>query len=690
MPIRLNHNFLFQYIAFILLVWTAALNIASAAPAPAPAPVPIPIPVPQRPNTRPTSSAIANTTVPTTALASTITNATPSSAVSLTATVRSTTNKTKIGAGTTSNTTLSTPFKVMNETLVSNATRSAAASLTALNGTITNIATVFSASSLMTNSTTAGTTLATNATRSATASLTVMNGTATGTTPSGGASNETFSASSKSSRAGINGTLSIFGNSTLPTGIQTASGSPLPLFSNSTSSLADTTNTTSVSMSSPMPGCISGTNSSISTNVSKIIAEEYTIKQYYPSIDGGMIASNGDGWAEAYKKARQFVSNLSIAEKVNLTSGIGTSGRCNGESGTIGSQNMWGICYQDGPLGVRSVDKVTAFPAGIAAASTWNKALIHQRGREIGEQFKMKGVDVALGLVGPLGSAALGGRNWESSGADPYLSGIVGAETVRGMQEANVIACGKHYIMNEQETNRYTISSNLGQRALRELYVRPFADMVRAGIGSIMSSYNQINNTYESENSFTLNRVLKDELGFQGFAVSAWGGVHNGIASFTSGNDVEMPGSNLYNSGLLSSILNGTVPVSRLDDMATRVMAAYYKVGLDKARKQRGKPNFHSTTAKTFDYLYPEAKKGPIVQQNYHVDVQTPMSASAAYGTAQEAIILLKNVNNTLIILKVFQFLVKQQVTIQTDQYVEAHLVVLQWFLKIKLMVQLD
>lgn len=213
------------------------------------------------------------------------------------------------------------------------------------------------------------------------------------------------------------------------------------------------------------------------------------------------------------------------------------------------------------------------------------------------------------------------------------------------MQDADVMASTKHFVGNEQETNRMTISSNLGQRALHEMYVRPFADLVKAGTGSIMSSYNLINNTYASENTYTLNKILKDELGFQGFVVSDWGGTHSGIASFTGGQDVEMPGSQNYNSGLLSSIMNKTVEVSKLDDMATRVMAAYYKANVD---RNRIKPNFHQQTDQTYSNLYPDLGEGPIVKQNEHKDVRNSFSNWAASETAKESVILLKNVNNTL------------------------------------------
>lgn len=139
-------------------------------------------------------------------------------------------------------------------------------------------------------------------------------------------------------------------------------------------------------------------------------------------------------------------------------------------------------------------------------------------------------------VVGPLGRSPEGGRNWEGFSPDPVLSGIAVAETVQGIQAAGVIACTKHYILNEQEHFRQAgsgnnfgintaeaISSNVDDVTMHELYLWPFADAVRAGTGAIMCSYNQINNSYGCANSYNLNYLLKGELGFQGAVVSDWG-----------------------------------------------------------------------------------------------------------------------------------------------------------------------
>lgn len=145
------------------------------------------------------------------------------------------------------------------------------------------------------------------------------------------------------------------------------------------------------------------------------------------------------------------------------------------------------LISQDGPLGVRYVQGVTAFAAGIHAASTWDVDLIRERGSFLGQEAKQLGIHVQLGPVaGPLGKIPTGGRNWEGFGVDPYLTGIAMKETIEGMQEAGVQACAKHYIGNEQEKNRETMSSAVPDRVMHELYLWPFADAVKANVASVM------------------------------------------------------------------------------------------------------------------------------------------------------------------------------------------------------------
>ena len=151
-------------------------------------------------------------------------------------------------------------------------------------------------------------------------------------------------------------------------------------------------------------------------------------------------------------------------------------------------------------------------------------------------------------MAGPLGKHALGGRNWEGFSPDPYLTGAASAATIKGMQSVGAQSCAKHFVGNEQETQRNpsrtpngkiieAISSNIDDRTMHELYLWPFADAVRAGVSAIMCSYNRVNQTYSCENPKALNGLLKGELGFQGYVMSDWGATHSGVPAIDAGNE---------------------------------------------------------------------------------------------------------------------------------------------------------
>ncbi|RFU35240.1 hypothetical protein B7463_g1164, partial [Scytalidium lignicola] len=317
----------------------------------------------------------------------------------------------------------------------------------------------------------------------------------------------------------------------------------------------------------------------------------------YPSPVG-----RGTGnWAAAYAKAIALVSKMTLDEKVNTTAG--TSIQLNGCSGNIPPiprLNFPGMCLSDAGNGVRSTDFVNSYPSGLHVGAAWNKDLAYNRGLHMGGEFRTKGVNVALGpVVGPLGRVATGGRNWEGFSNDPYLCGAFAAETVHGIQQTGVITSTKHFIGNEQETNRNpsnsgdlsieSVSSNIDDRTMHELYLWPFQDAVHAGSGNIMCSYNRVNNSHGCGNSKTLNGLLKTELGFNGFVVSDWGAQHAGVATALAGLDVAMPSApTFWGPHLADAVNNGSVPMSRLNDMAVRTIAAWYQMGQDKGFPKPG------------------------------------------------------------------------------------------------------
>ncbi|KAI0169091.1 glycoside hydrolase family 3 protein [Hypoxylon sp. FL1284] len=312
----------------------------------------------------------------------------------------------------------------------------------------------------------------------------------------------------------------------------------------------------------------------------------------YPSPKG---SGTGD-WAESYSKAQDFVAELTLEEKVSLTGGVTPNSLCSGIIPAIERMNFTGICLSDAGNGLRSTDFVSAWASGISVGASWNRDLAKKRGVGMAGEFKAKGVHVALGpVVGPLGRVAVSGRNWEGISNDPYLCGALASDTVQGVQSGGVQTSVKHFIGNEQETNRNpegnvtAVSSNIDDKTMHEMYLWPFQDAVKAGTANIMCSYNRINNSYGCSNSKTQNGLLKTELGFQGFVVTDWYAQHAGVATALAGLDMVMPSKDdFWGSKLVDAVSNGSVPESRLDDMATRIIASWYKLGQDQGFPNTG------------------------------------------------------------------------------------------------------
>ncbi|KAI2467051.1 glycoside hydrolase family 3 protein [Annulohypoxylon bovei var. microspora] len=350
-------------------------------------------------------------------------------------------------------------------------------------------------------------------------------------------------------------------------------------------------------------------------------------------------------WADAYTKALDFVKQLTTEEKVSLASGIfsstGSSGTVNGCSGNIDAiprMNFSGFCLNDAGQGVRATDFVSGFPSGLHVAASWNKDLARSRAESMGLEFRVKGVNIHLGpVVGPLGRVVRGGRNWEGFSPDPYLSGVLVSETVQGIQSQGVITSTKHYIGNEQETNRQptgdveSVSANIDDQTLHELYLWPFQDAVKAGTANVMCSYNRVNNSYACANSKIQNGILKTELGFQGAITSDWGAMHAGVASAEAGMDMVMPNSDLWGDNLNKAVKNGSVTEDRINDMATRIMAGYYQLGQDQ------------------DFPDPGiGMPADLTKPHNIIDARNVSSQQVLLDGAIEGHVLLKNVNSTL------------------------------------------
>lgn len=310
---------------------------------------------------------------------------------------------------------------------------------------------------------------------------------------------------------------------------------------------------------------------------------------------------------------------------------------CAGNTGTVPRLGWPGLCLHDAGNGLRATDLVTSFPSALHVGASWDRNLTYHRGLYMGKEFKAKGVNVLLGPnAGPLGRIPLGGRNWEGFSVDPYLSGQLVAESVVGHQDAGVIATLKHLIGNEQETYRRpyfgveAASSNIDDKTLHEFYLWPFLDGVKAGTAAALCSYNRINNTYGCMNSKVMNGVLKTELGFDGFVVLDWNAEHD-VHSSNAGLDMVMPLGGSFGANLTDAVNNGTVDESRVTDMATRIIAAWYLVGQDG-------DNFPK----------PGIGMKNLTQPHDQIDARIPESRDVVMEGAIAGHVLVKNTDNAL------------------------------------------
>ncbi|GIZ42120.1 hypothetical protein CKM354_000540000 [Cercospora kikuchii] len=350
----------------------------------------------------------------------------------------------------------------------------------------------------------------------------------------------------------------------------------------------------------------------------------------YPTPEGN--GGSDPKWQAAYVKARSIVDQLTLEEKVNMTRGH--PGLCVGNTPNITRLGIPALCFADAPDGIRGQEFVSAFPAQLTVGATFDKRLMYEYGKALGEEYRGKGIHVALlPVAGPLGRVARGGRNWEGFGADPYLSSVGMREVTTGLQGQGVISQMKHWLLNEQEWRRNpgsmgeSISSNADDRTIHELYAFPFMDAVHAGAASAMCSYQRINNSYGCQNSKLLNGILKGELGFQGFIVSDWAAQHAGVASANAGLDLVMPDGGYWGDNLTQAVTNGSVTETRLNDMVTRILAAWYHLGQDAGYPEVG--------------VYPYDQQHPIIDVRY--DHAALIREIGAAGT-----VLVKNKDNAL------------------------------------------
>ena len=311
----------------------------------------------------------------------------------------------------------------------------------------------------------------------------------------------------------------------------------------------------------------------------------------------------------------KLIQDLTLQEKISLMSGFNSW-----YTNKIDRLNIPSIKMSDGPNGVRgdstSGKSSACFPCAISIGSTWDMDLINQLGVALGEEAKVKDVDVLLGPTINIHRHPLGGRHFESFSEDPFLTGKIATEYVKGVQSQNVAACLKHFIGNDTEYERHLVSSNIDEKTLREIYLLPFEMGVKEGNAQVvMSAYNKLNNIYCSSHKELLIDILKDEWGFDGYVVSDWGAALETEENARGGLDLEMPGpGNVWGDQLYAAVSEGKVEEELINDKVRRILniASFSK----RFENPTNKPEESNDSAEHRKLLKKAAASGMVLLKN--------------------------------------------------------------------------
>lgn len=328
----------------------------------------------------------------------------------------------------------------------------------------------------------------------------------------------------------------------------------------------------------------------------------------------------------------KLISEMTLEEKIGMLHGNSMF-----TSGGVERLGIPELKMADGPLGVREEvsrdnwapagwtnDFATYYPAGGALAATWDASMAYTFGNSLGQEMRARDKDMLLSPAINIVRTPLGGRTYEYMSEDPFLNKKIAVPLIVGLQDNDVMACVKHFAANNQETNRDFVDVQIGERALREIYLPAFEAAVKEGQAySIMGAYNKFRGEYLCENEEMLNKILRDEWGFKGVVVSDWAAVHSTVKSLESGLDIEMGTPKKFNEFFLADKLiaaakNGEISEKEIDKHVSRILHTLFQVKAMGGKKRA---------------------TGSIATEAHYQD---------AYKIAAEAIVLLKNENKAL------------------------------------------
>ena len=333
----------------------------------------------------------------------------------------------------------------------------------------------------------------------------------------------------------------------------------------------------------------------------------------------------------------RILSQMTLEEKIGMV-----HANTMFSSGGVERLGVPSLKYTDGPHGVRwesvangwqsvgwTNDACSYLPALSALSATWNRDLAREYGEVLGDECKARGKHVNLAPGVNINRTVLNGRTWEYLSEDPYISAEMAVPYIEGVQSQGVASCVKHFALNSQAWHQYTISSEIDDRTMHEIYLPAFeAAICRAGAMAVMPAYNKVRGKWCSESAWLLDTLLRGKLGFDGVIVSDWNGVHNTVETALAGTDVEM-GTAIKENGkyafdkyyfanpLLEKIKDGTLDESVVDNKVRNILRLMYRLDL--------------IGAEPYDTTGMDAR------------LATPAHAKVARKVAEESVVLLKN-----------------------------------------------
>ena len=353
--------------------------------------------------------------------------------------------------------------------------------------------------------------------------------------------------------------------------------------------------------------------------------ENVSVKAESPVVAQGFVDMNGNGVLDAYEdkslpraaRVADLMGRLSTEQKVALVSGTGFSmdkkeaqkDKLPGAAGFTVALEEFGIpqtTWVDGPAGIRiwperdGTDQTyygTAFPIETLLSSSWDTDLVQSFGKAVGLEGLEYGVDIWLAPGMNIHRDPRGGRNFEYFSEDPVLNGKMAAATVKGTQSTGVGATPKHYVANNQETNRYVVDTIVSERALREIYLRGFEIVVKeSDPWAIMSAYNQVNSTPATQEPELMTTVLRDEWGFNGVIVTDWfAGMEDTVAQMNAGNELLMPGMPEGTAMINDGLASGALSMAQLDKNVAQILDVLFRTPAFNHYQYSDKPDLKSS-----------------------------------------------------------------------------------------------